>query len=72
MKKTQAAGRMPAPVQAPLVVTSTTGELSKTPAAGWDPYEVWRTRVLLPPVSEASAKPRAVDAELKPLLLQSA
>jgi hypothetical protein len=72
MKKTQAAGRMPAPVQAPLAVGSTNSESSKIPAAGWDPYEVWRTRVLLPPVPEPIAKARAVDAELKPLLLQSA
>ena len=72
MKKSQAAGRMPAPVQAPLVVNSTNSESSKTQNAGWDPYEVWRTRVLLPPVPEPSVKPRAVDAEIKPLLRQSA
>ena len=69
MKKTQAAGRMPAPIQAPLV-NSTGSESPKTSAAGWDPYEVWRTRVLLPAAPEPKA--RAVDAEIKPLLRQSA
>ena len=29
------------------------------PAAGWDPYEVWRTRVLLPRLEEsASVEPK--------------
>ena len=63
---------MPAPAQAPLAVNSTNGVPPPGPTAGWDPYEVWRTRVLLPPVAEPSAKPRAVDAGLKPLLRQLA
>lgn len=63
---------MPAPLQAPLAAPSGNSEPSKAPSAGWDPYEVWRTRVLLPPVAEPSAKARAVDTELKALLRQSA
>jgi hypothetical protein len=64
MKKTQAAGRVPTPVQ-----TSLVDEPPRTPAAGWDPYEVWRTRVLLPRAEEATAKPRAVgEPNVKPLL----
>jgi hypothetical protein len=26
-------------------------------SAGWDPYEVWRTRVLLPRLEESQAEP---------------
>jgi hypothetical protein len=36
---------------------------SQSPQAGWDPFEVWRTRVLLPrlgkPTEEAAAVPPA-------------
>lgn len=28
-----------------------------TPTAGWDPYEVWRTRVLLPRLEESQSEP---------------
>jgi hypothetical protein len=70
MKNSTAAGRSPAPVPAPLVDT-TPVELPKS-AGGWDPYEVWRTRVLLPRIEDATAAPRAVESNVKPLLRQSA
>ena len=38
---------------------------------GWDPYAVWRTRVLLPRIEDA-ATPRAVESNVKPLLRHSA
>ncbi|HZF29075.1 MAG TPA: hypothetical protein VE907_08170 [Gammaproteobacteria bacterium] len=71
MKKTQAAGRMPVPVQAPLINTAPKVEPPNA-KAGWDPYEVWRTRVLLPPVAGVAAQPLAVESNVKPLLRQSA
>lgn len=64
MKKPQAAGRVPTPIQ-----TSVVDQPPGTSAAGWDPYEVWRTRVLLPRAEEPAAKPRAVvEPKVKPLL----
>lgn len=30
---------------------------SQQPRAGWDPYEVWRTRVLMPRLEESEPKP---------------
>lgn len=71
MKKSQAAGRLPAPVQASSAASAGV-EASKTSTAGWDPYEVWRTRVLLAPAAEPGAKTRAIDADIKPLQRQSA
>jgi hypothetical protein len=46
-------------------------EGAERPASGWDPYEVWRTRVLLPRLEEkqlAVAKEQPPD----PLLARSA
>ena len=41
-------------------------EATYTEAAGWDPYEVWRTRVLLPRMrddgGETSTNPRESNA----------
>jgi hypothetical protein len=73
MKKSTAAGRTPAPVAAPLVDAAPAAppEPAKS-AAGWDPYEVWRTRVLLPRIEDATATPRAAESNVKPLLRQSA
>ena len=62
---------MPVPVQAPLINTAPKAEPPNA-KAGWDPYEVWRTRVLLPPVEQAAARPLAVETNVKPLLRQSA
>ena len=67
MKKSTAAGRTPVPAQAPLANAVPT-EPARNAAAGWDPYEVWRTRVLLPRVEDAAAAPRAVETNVKPLL----
>ncbi len=38
-------------------------EGAERPASGWDPYEVWRTRVLLPRLAE---KNLAVTTEKAP------
>lgn len=34
-------------------------EEPETPTAGWDPYEVWRTRVLLPRLEQTEPEPAA-------------
>jgi hypothetical protein len=34
-------------------------------SAGWDPYEVWRTRILLPRLASESAKPVPFQPTLK-------
>ena len=36
-----------------LHVTSSPSPSEPSPHAGWDPFEVWRTRVLLPRLAEA-------------------
>jgi hypothetical protein len=41
-----------------------------TPQSGWDPYEVWRTRVLQPRLEPRAAEARA-DASPKPFLVRS-
>jgi hypothetical protein len=41
-------------------------------ALGWDPYEVWRTRVLLPQVVDQPAEARAIETNVKPFLARSA
>ena len=49
-------------------VLSRPGDRPKTGLAGWDPYEVWRTRVLVPRLAEQAARsdevlePRAAGA----------
>jgi hypothetical protein len=53
------------------LVDAAPAEPAKT-AVGWDPYEVWRTRVLLPRIDDAAAAPHAVDKNVKPLRRQSA
>ena len=62
------------PANEPVLLEHATTSMAPAPTAnaGWDPYEVWRTRVLLPPVQEPAAKPRAVEAEVAPLLRQTA
>ena len=70
MKKSTAAGRTPAPAQAPLI--NDTPEEPRSAAAGWDPYEVWRTRVLLPHADGATATPRPAETNVKPLRRQLA
>ena len=62
---------MPVPVQAPLISAIPKAEAPNA-KAGWDPYEVWRTRVLLPPVEQAAPRPLAVETNIQPLLRQSA
>lgn len=38
----------------------------EAPLAGWDPYEVWRTRVLLPRLEETESEaPRAERDKVK-------
>ena len=75
MKNPKAAGRLPVPSPAPVAITAPISETARNTAAGWDPYEVWRTRVLLPRVEDDAATPRAVDVPVpggKPRLLKSA
>ena len=42
-------------------------------SAGWDPYEVWRTRVLLPRLQESAAaeQPKKAEPLMKPYLLRT-
>jgi hypothetical protein len=40
-------------------------------ALGWDPFEVWRTRVLAPRLAESAAASR-VEPAVKPRLVRSA
>jgi hypothetical protein len=39
---------------------------------GWDPYEVWRTRVLLPRLEEKLLVAERNDSPTKPFLVRSA
>ncbi len=41
---------------------------SQKPQGGWDPYEVWRTRVLIPRLAEQRVAGQASDTT-KPLQL---
>jgi hypothetical protein len=38
---------------------------------GWDPYEVWRTRVLLPRLQDSAPTPSPDPHGTKPYLLRS-
>ena len=46
-------------------------EARKSPN-GWDPYEVWRTRVLLPRLEEKQLTMERSDTLVKPFLVHSA
>lgn len=67
------AGLAPVPTKTP--VNKTGAEpvpVASKEALGWDPYEVWRTRVLLPQVVDQPAEARAVETNVKPFLARSA
>jgi hypothetical protein len=44
--------------------------LAESPS-GWDPYEVWRTRVLLPRLEEQTVVARGGTTTVKPFLVRT-
>ena len=44
-------------------VVSRPGDRPGAGLAGWDPYEVWRTRVLVPRLAEQAARTDAIITE---------
>ena len=53
-------------------VTPAMAESSEKSPNGWDPYEVWRTRVLLPRLEEKQLAIERNDSPTKPFLVWSA
>jgi len=47
-------------------------ETSQDSLHGWDPYEVWRTRVLLPRLEEQRLADRPADNSILPFVARSA